>query len=76
MAPSKFAKRHYKFIAETVKGSMNTAKFIFQNSEYEIAVVAIRTVLEDLSVRLHYDNPKFDEEKFMIACGIKKGEAK
>ncbi len=59
--PIEFQRRHFEFIADTVRDACVTN---LQRAE-----------LADLFAdRLHQTNAKFDRERFLLRCAVKEGE--
>lgn len=55
-------KKDYKLIAETFKQSL-------EDCANDVARSAVRVTAQRLSVSLQRENPRFNSEKFLAACG-------
>jgi len=56
-------KKDYELIARGIKG-------VYMDCEDEIEQYAVSEVARSLSIDLQDDNPRFDRNKFLTACGI------
>jgi hypothetical protein len=64
-------KKDYELIAGSVWRSVRSYEWIEKNKvKREAKRNALHLVATDLSARLAHDNPKFDKDKFMTACGF------
>lgn len=61
-----FTRQHYKAIAEIIdkrtklnQGTKRTAKFLYADD-----------LAGDLADYFYNDNPRFNRDKFMVACGL------
>jgi len=62
-----FTRQHYKAIAEIVKEERTGYEARHQPSAY---VAACNAIAESLMYYFAADNPRFDRDQFLIACGI------
>jgi len=64
-----FTKQHYKAIANIIKARINACSTLSEQTQvacrYSCFVIA-----NNLSSYFQEDNPKFDRDKFLKACGI------
>lgn len=56
-------KKDYELIAESIKD-------VLEYQKRPDHAVTVRIVASNLAFVLKLDNPKFDEDKFLTACGI------
>lgn len=70
MANSKFAKRHYEVVAQAIAAAIQLGYDSHSNVEYEMSLRGARAVAQMLSIQFQKDNPKFDDGRFMTACGL------
>jgi len=57
---TKFQKRHYELIAEAIKRAIDTHHVSIETAH----------ILDKLSNLFASDNPEFDRERFITACGL------
>lgn len=62
-----FTKQHYKAIAEIIKGQKELAD-VFVAKQFVIQ--RISDIAAGLAGYFAEDNPRFDREKFLVACGL------
>lgn len=62
-----FTKQHHKSIASIVKATLLNYKWSSDD-------VRIQEFLYNLANYFQYDNPKFNEDKFLEACGFNGSE--
>lgn len=60
-------KKDYELIAGIFKDQIKTWGEVHGNSERKLSLEIMADALADT---LAYDNPKFDRNKFLIACGV------
>lgn len=64
-------KKDYELIAGSVRRSVRVTEWLSKNQvKREAKLEVLRLVANDLSGSLRADNPKFDQEKFLKACGV------
>lgn len=60
-----FTKQHYKAIAEIVKA---------ESDHWEGKQPQVRIAIQEITLKLKdyfaTDNPRFDHQKFLVACGL------
>lgn len=61
-------RKDYVIIADSIKGSINYEQSFNNN---QAAVSALRFLALTLSSSLEEDNPRFDRDRFLDACGVK-----
>lgn len=65
-------KKDYQLIADSVRRTIRVEEWTEKNQVKKYAKIkALRLVASDLAGSLYGDNPKFDRERFLTACGIK-----
>ena len=60
-----FTKQHYKAIAEIIKDEKDN-----WGSNPTQVHIAIAEIAKDLAAYFAKDNPHFDRQKFLAACGL------
>ena len=66
-----FTKQHYKAIAEIIKGNTDTAADDDQSPDFREGLFKARKwITRDLADYFAGDNPHFNREKFLQACGL------
>lgn len=64
-------KKDYVLIAQSINRSIHVTSFTEKNQVRKQAKLkAYSLVAHDLSGSLKGDNPRFDQERFLAACGI------
>lgn len=63
------SRKHYEMIASDIKTSVVTAAFT-TTENYSTAVRVLTELAESLAVTFEGDNPNFDPNRFLIACGV------
>jgi hypothetical protein len=67
----KVTKRDYKLIAKTLKALIeNNAQSVGNPTFGGFYVAGIISSAECLAIALASDNPRFDRERFLKACGV------
>lgn len=61
-----FTRKHYKAIAEIIKKRLN----LNQGTRHTPRFLYADEVADDLADYFAGDNPRFDRERFLTACGI------
>jgi hypothetical protein len=62
-------KKHFKAIAEIIKGSMESRPYT-GNSINKAVIIHTEGIAECLSHYFQQENPQFDRDRFLKACGI------
>lgn len=62
-------RKDYQLIAETIRAVYESHRHSWHNAPTD-RQDAIRQVANSLVCRLVDDNPRFDEDKFLKACGL------
>lgn len=62
-----FTRQHYKAIAEIVKGQKELAD-VFAHKQF--ATQRISDIAKGLADYFAKDNPRFDRDRFLEACGL------
>jgi len=62
-------RRHFELIAASIARSRQASSIGGTAAKKAAAANAIRLVAIDLSVSLAHENPNFDKERFLTACG-------
>jgi hypothetical protein len=65
-----FTRQHYEAIAEMVYDQHQEANQFFDESMRGIAIGIVRHMATSLADYFAKDNPRFDREKFLEACGL------
>lgn len=60
---SKFQRRHYQAIAEVLILSVNSQAHLF-------AELSARELIDRFADLFSRDNPRFDKDRFLSACGL------
>jgi hypothetical protein len=60
-------RKDYRKIADVLLSHMHVADQFHSESYGEV----VEFIAKDLAHMLKYDNPRFDREKFLAACGVK-----
>lgn len=63
-----FAKRHYEFLAQSLAASMRNQNQLGHYAQE----TGIASAVVDLADRLEQNNPRFDRDKFLKACGFRR----
>jgi hypothetical protein len=68
-------KKHFEMIAATLRDELANANSIIQTgpkaeAETEGRTAALRNVADALCVKFKHENPLFDRDRFMKACGF------
>lgn len=59
-------RKDYVLIAEVIKTQIEMSiKF-----EEEESLAGAKNIAYDLALRLSNDNPRFDRDRFLVACGV------
>lgn len=65
-------KTDYELIAESVQRTITVTAWMEKNRvKRQAKLDALRLVASDLAGSLYGDNPKFNRDKFLVACGVK-----
>ncbi len=64
-------KKDYALVAKCVKAQINEG---LPYEEYRLHLIPIRKLVGKLVSEFQIDNPKFDKDKFIKACGLKEGK--
>ena len=64
-----FSKRYYEIIANTLREVRPITYPIIRDEYNEGAIVRWNMVVENFVYNLHHDNPRFDPNRFLEACG-------
>lgn len=66
-----FARRHYKVIAQAVRIHVSQIPYMFLgNVEEQAAREATTMLVTQIASHLSTENPRFNWEKFVQACGL------
>ena len=60
-------RKDYVLIADTIKGSINYEQNFNNNQEKADGIKALAITLAST---LEADNPRFDRDRFLVACGV------
>ena len=66
---AKFSKGHYEAIARVMR-EYAPANFSFRNEYTKAREKRTEDIIHDLIRVFKKDNPLFDEDRFLIACGL------
>ena len=61
-------RKDYVLIADTIKGAINYEQDFNNNQE---KVNGFKHLALALASTLESDNPRFDRDRFLVACGVK-----
>jgi hypothetical protein len=61
-------RKDYVMIADAIKGALNYEKDFNQNEE---GARVVKYVAHTIALSLQFDNPRFDRDRFLVACGVK-----
>jgi len=61
-------KKHYEVVASVLLANITGQKEL----GFERIVESLFTVAEELATEFEIDNPRFQRERFLLACGVKR----
>jgi len=68
-------KKDYELIASVIKGRMDNAiesyHFGYSDKDIQHATNTLADLADFMAYELSQDNPRFDRQRFLQACGIK-----
>lgn len=65
-------KKDYNIIAEAIAESVDAYAWLFERDPAgDIARMALRDVALSIADTLEADNPRFDRNRFLVACGVR-----
>lgn len=65
-------KKDYQRIAQALKDSKPFERFVTTNTpndDYSAELFQWKVTIENITMTLHKDNPRFDKARFLAACG-------
>ena len=64
------SKKDYEVAALIIRTRLDQAKGMFNRAGAALTVTAIHAIAKDFAEAYAAENPRFDKEKFLAACGM------
>lgn len=68
---SAMTKAHFKDIAESLKDAKPRPENAATKPKFLVALLTWEETVASVCMRLYYTNPRFDNQRFLRACGYK-----